>query len=78
MGKVSYKKTLIFIILFLISLISPLYTLPNNSHAHTTINSSHELFSIWDENNPSINGEISFNSSSSSEWGNASIYSLLD
>lgn len=48
-------------------------------YGHSTKASPIELFSLWNDSSPSINGEISFSpSENSNEWSSAAIYSMFD
>ncbi|NHJ84263.1 MAG: hypothetical protein FK734_02300, partial [Asgard group archaeon] len=52
---------------------------PINVRAHSSVANPKEIFSIWNEAAPNIDGGILFNPyNPSSEWANASIYDLYD
>ncbi|MCK5298427.1 MAG: hypothetical protein KAJ76_05945, partial [Candidatus Heimdallarchaeota archaeon] len=74
------KSTFILLILvlmvaFLVNINNPL----NYGSAHTSKATPTEIFSLWNDTSPTIDGKIYFNSSSlATEWSAAAVYSMFD
>ncbi|MCK5158243.1 MAG: hypothetical protein KAR08_03750, partial [Candidatus Heimdallarchaeota archaeon] len=60
---------------FLVNINNPL----NYGSAHTNKATPTEIFSLWNDTSPTIDGKIYFNSSSlATEWSAAAVYSMFD
>ncbi|NHJ32965.1 MAG: VCBS repeat-containing protein, partial [Asgard group archaeon] len=72
---VSIFLVLILVVTFFVNVNLPL----NYSSAHTNHATPTEIFSLWNDTSPTIEGQIYFNSSSlTTEWSAAAVYSMFD
>ncbi|MGC9779646.1 MAG: hypothetical protein HZR80_10430 [Candidatus Heimdallarchaeota archaeon] len=80
-NKSSVKRILTTILLF-IFFILPIYlsNLPSNfGNAHSQLATPMEIFSLWNDTAPTINGKIKFNATDlSKEWTAAAVYDMYD
>ncbi|MCK5184302.1 MAG: hypothetical protein KAQ95_08350, partial [Candidatus Heimdallarchaeota archaeon] len=66
---------LVLMVAFLVNINNPL----NYGSAHTNKATPTEIFSLWNDTSPTIDGKIYFNSSSlATEWSAAAVYSMFD
>ncbi|MCK5047304.1 MAG: hypothetical protein KAS22_12035, partial [Candidatus Heimdallarchaeota archaeon] len=66
---------LVLMVAFLVNINNPL----NYGSAHTSKATPTEIFSLWNDTSPTIDGKIYFNSSSlATEWSAAAVYSMFD
>jgi hypothetical protein len=66
---------LILVVTLLVNINNPL----NYGSAHSTQATPTEIFSLWNDTSPTLDGRIYFNSSSlAAEWSAAAIYSMFD
>ncbi|MBD3192697.1 MAG: hypothetical protein GF308_18810 [Candidatus Heimdallarchaeota archaeon] len=73
--KIGFQISIFFSLIFMTKLPS----MDNSVHGHSTRASPIELFSLWNDSSPLINGEISFTQSeNSNEWSSAAIYPMFD
>ncbi|TFG01919.1 MAG: hypothetical protein EU542_06095, partial [Promethearchaeota archaeon] len=75
------KFSISIILLFLCSILFySNYNFQNNSvTAHSNITQPREIFSLWNDSSPDIDGSIDFTANTlSGEWSSASVYQVLD
>ena len=69
---------LLAIVLVVTFIINHNYPL-NYSSAHSSLATPTEIFSLWNDTSPTLDGSIHFNSSSlATEWSAAAVYSMFD
>jgi len=79
--KFSLKKalTIVFVSLFLILPIVFQNSPTNFGNAHSAVASPKEIFSLWNDTAPLIDGAIGFSAENLSvEWSSAAVYSMFD
>ncbi|NHK30529.1 MAG: hypothetical protein FK730_04215, partial [Asgard group archaeon] len=71
------KFTTVFAILLLLFVISPLYDSSHFVASHSSISYPTEIFSLWNNTIPTIDGTINFDlGDMSTEWSSAAVYNL--
>ncbi|MFW9922293.1 MAG: Ig-like domain-containing protein [Candidatus Thorarchaeota archaeon] len=75
----SYKSFLIVSVIVLSAILAVNSSKPSDVYGHTPIALPMEIYSIWNDTAPNINGRIHFNTTfPATEWNMAAIYNLYD
>ena len=76
--KPQIKLSIVIICIMLIPILLNNQLSLDNTSAHSSISNPMEIFSLWNDTIPLIDGYIDFNSSKASEWSTAAVYNLYD